>query len=52
MPVQENAAAVHIQLTSEEKAYLEEIFNPEKVSESILSGNHRSTLERCFTSIQ
>ncbi|EIE27641.1 aldo/keto reductase [Coccomyxa subellipsoidea C-169] len=29
--LEENAAAFHIQLNSDEKAYLEEIFNPEKV---------------------
>lgn len=28
--LQENAAAFNVQLSSQEKAYLEEIFNPEK----------------------
>lgn len=40
MAVQENAAAVHIKLSSEEKTYLEEIFTPEKVSKLILSSIH------------
>ncbi len=30
--LQENAAAFDVQLSSQEKAYLEEIFNPERVN--------------------